>query len=243
MTAGAHPGIPAPLTTSPYVANNGVLEPAPKVQWSVAVVGAGCVAMFIGIILAVAGVPAKLTYNENAAGERVKNTSHEPLTTMRSMDSNVKWVKQNTEDGPGQMNFYLTNIDTSEKQIGIMAGAVQAMTASVIAIDENLSGVAKTTTTMGADMKTLAATSTHSSGTMSSLGTNISGLGTSLAKLSTATKALGAAMTKIGVKAKKISTGGTSVARSSTQSLDDVLPSTVPHPETSLDPGTQQGIQ
>jgi len=157
------------------VANNGVLEPAPKLQWSVAVVGAGCVAMFIGLVVAVSGMPGKLAYNENAAGERVKNTSNEPLTTMRSMDSNVKWVKQNTQDSPGQMNYYLTNINASEVQIGIMGAAVQAMTASVIAIDENLSGVARTTTTMSVNMKALAATSSHSSSTMSSLGGSILG--------------------------------------------------------------------
>ena len=243
MTARAHSGIAPPLTTAPYVASNGVLEPAPKLQWSLWVVGAGCVAMFVGLVLAVSGMPGQLAYNEHAAGERVKNTSHEPLTTMRSMDSNVKWVEQNTEDGPGQLNFYLANINTSEQQISVMAAAVQAMTMSVMAIDANLAGVSKTTQKMRTNMAALAATSAHSAGTMGSLGTNITGLGSSLGALSSATKQLGNEMATIGAKAKKISKGGTDVARRNTQSLNDVLPSKVPSPETSLDPGTQQGIQ
>jgi len=212
-----------------------------RARWSTMVFGAGVAAMVIALCLVLAGIPAKLFYDADEAGRVNKNTSHDMLKMSKSIDANMKYIKENSGYGPNQYNGYLTSISHSENAVPEMAQAVTDMTADVDKMDESLAAVAKTTEAMQGDMEAMASVSGSSASTMTGLQGDVSGMGASMKSLFDATKNLTDKMTAIEQQAKGIADKGTSKALKGARELNSALPDKVPAPNTSNLPGVAGG--
>ena len=213
-------------------------QPEPvRATWSTFVLGGGCLAMFVALLLVIAGVPASMFYDPNGKGERNRNTSHDPLKMSQSIDKNMKYVSENTGYKPNEYNGYLTSVADSEKAVPTMAEAVGEMTASVEQIDTGLTGVLDTTIRMQGDMEAMATTSANSATTMGALNGDIGELSGAMNDMYNATLQLTTAMGGIEKKAAAIAVNGTKAALKTTRELNAALPATIPAPKTSLTPG------
>ncbi len=235
MAATVHPGsghAPFAMPAQPQ---------APRRPWTTLVVAFGCICMFAGLVLSIAGVPGKLGYNMNGPGARIKNTSYDPLTMSRAIDANIKLVAEGSGFEPDQLNGYFLGVSKSEDQIPLLAQSALEMDSSVTKIDAGLADVYATTKTMRENMQGMAETSQTSATTMQGLAGDISGLADAMSELSAATEQLTAAMSSIERKAGNIASDGTSKALKITRRMNSSLPSSVPRPQTTTQPGYTRG--
>lgn len=205
-------------------------------QWSLFVVAFGCIVMFAGLVLAIAGVPGKLGYNINGPGARIKNTSYDPLKMSAAIDANIKLVAEGSGFEPDQLNGYFNGVSRSEDQIAPLAASALQMGGSVTKIDQGLKDVYATTSEMRANMQAMATTSAQAASTMQGLGSDVGSIADAMAQLARATQQLTTAMAGIEAKATTIATKRTSAAVKITHRMNTVLPSKVPTPQTSTDP-------
>jgi hypothetical protein len=214
-------------------------EPPRGMQWSLLLVGAGCVMMFVGIVLAATGVPGKLAYDINGEGARIKNSSSNPMQISAAIDANIKVIAEGSGFEKNQLNWYFNGVSRSEDQIPVLAQAAQDMSTSVTAIDEDLSDVYRSTVAMRVDMEEMAASSAASARTMERVNSDVGELGAAMSDLQKATSGLVASMARIEQRAGSIATNGTGTAVRITRRMNSVLPERVPTPQTSLEPTPQ----
>lgn len=210
-------------------------RPAPKpsrIHWSTLVFVAGMCVCAIGLLVTIAGVPARLAYDIDGAPNRNKPSSNDPMTINRSLDGNMKWIDQASSDDKGGYVGFIKSINRSEAAIPAMVQALGAMDASVVSIDSGLAGMGRVTTKMGADMTAMAGVSATSGAMMDSLGGDIGFLSRSMLELAGSTQELTRRMAKIEKLAGGIAANGTSEALRNTKALNASLPENVPVPTT-----------
>lgn len=211
--------------------------PAPKparVHWSTILFAVGMAICGIALLATIAGVPASMSYDANGPSNRNKPTHSDPLGLSASIDGNMKWLDEMTNDKPGHYVGLINSIDASESAIGIMAGAVLAMDESVKNIDSQLQGVANVTTQMQHDMVDMAATSALSAKRMNSLGSDIGMLSSTMAQLAASTARLTTSMSGIEKAAATIAGQRMAAALANTKALSTVLPDGIPAPTTDI---------
>lgn len=224
-------------TGAPYGGAAVSWEPLPapkpaKSPLSTKIFTGGMAFLFVAMILSIAGVPGNLGYDNDAAGERSKPTSSNPLAVQNSMDSNLRWMSEQTNDEPGHYIGEIKSINQHELAIPAMAQGLQAMSASVVEIDSKLREVLASTNGVAEDMGSMVETSTASAAKMDSLGGDVANLGTAMAELGAATELLTERMGEIEGKAGSIAENGTSAALKSAAEMNAALPDNVPAPET-----------
>lgn len=199
-----------------------------RIAWQTVVLGIGCGAMALALVVVTLGIPAKMGYNIDGAGQLNENTSWDMLAMSKSIDQNIKYVEANTSDKQGAYNGLLNSINKSEDAIPTLAAGIADMMAAVIAIDKGLGAVAGTTEVMGTDMAEMARISGQSSETMQSLNSDIEILSKAMADLLEATGQLTGKMGGIETMAKQIAVQRTALARKQAQALNKELPDRVP---------------
>lgn len=208
--------------------------PAPKpskLHWSTLLFGGGMVVCFLGLLVTLAGVPGSLGYDADAPGERNKPTSSDPLAVQRSMDANMRWIAENSNDEPGHYVGSIKSINNSEAAIPAMVQGLAAMAASVTTIDSELGEVYATSQAMGDDMTAMTEGSAQSADRMDALAADVDVLAVSMRELGKSAELLTQRMTQIQAKADGIAKNGTAKALESTRAMNESLPATVPAPE------------
>jgi uncharacterized protein YoxC len=190
----------------------------------------GMIVLFGALILSLAGVPGSIGYHGDAAGKRNKPTSSNPLAVQNSMDSNLRWMAEHSNDEPGHYVGEIKSINQSETAIPAMVEGLTAMNASVLTIDSKLREVLATTNGVSKDMGGMLGTSQHSAATMASLGSDVDQLGAAMAQLGAATQVLTESMAGIQMSAEAIAAKGTSAALKSAADMNGALPDHVPSP-------------
>lgn len=231
-------------THAPHTRAAALPAPRPhRVHWSTIVFTAGMAICALALLLTIAGVPGALGYDVDAAPNRNKPTSADPLALTRSMEGNLSWVAQATNDEPGNYAGLITSINRHELAIGAMVGALTTMDASVKAIDAGLGSLSASTATMGTDIEGMSTTSTTTAATMTTLGGDIGFLSKSMVELADSTQQLTTRMSAIEQQAGAIASGGTSVARASAKDLNAALPQGVPAATTTDGEPYEQAIK
>lgn len=211
--------------------------PPPKparVHWSTIVFAAGMAICALALLATIAGVPASMSYDVNGPANRNEPTGSDPLGLSASIDGNMKWLDEQTNDRPGHYVGLINSIDANESAIAVMSNAVLAMDASVKNIDAQLAGVANVTSQMQRNMVAMAATSAVSAQRMTSLQSDIGMLSSTMAQLAASTARLTSSMSAIELAAAKIAGKRMAAALSNTQQLNRVLPDGVPAPTTDI---------
>lgn len=207
-----------------------------RVPVSLLIFAIGSATMAIALVLTLLGVPAALFYDEDGPGKLNQNDSWDMVAMSRSIDLNMKYIKEGTDSDPDSYNGLQTSISKSEDAVPLLAKGVEELDTAVVSLDRRLTGVHKTTVQMRADMAAMALISRHSGETMRGLGTDIDSLASAMSSMYWATSQLTKSMAGIEAGAKTIATRRTNRALSQTQQLNDVLPNEVPEATTTLRP-------
>jgi uncharacterized protein YoxC len=195
--------------------------------------------MIVALVLVITGTPAKMAYDQDAAGKRVNYTGSDMMALTGSIDQNMKYIREETSDNPNKYNALLADINKSEQAIPELAASIESMAVGVKAIELSLKEVQATTDTMQADMEAMGQTTESSAATMSGLNANVGGIGASMTALKDASAQLAKSMSGIESMATGIAKNGTGKAQ--TKELNAALPATVPTATTTLEPGSTTG--
>lgn len=229
-------GAASPATGVPYHGS-----PKRKLTLPSAILGAGCIAMIVGLVLVITGTPAKMAYDQDAAGKRVNYGGSDMMALTSSIDQNMKYIREETSDNPDKYNALLSDINESEKAIPKLAASIEAMAVGVKSIELSLKEVAGTTATMQENMEAMGQTTESSAATMSDLAASVGGIGASMTALKNASAELTKSMSGIESMATGIAKDGTGKALVQTKELNGALPATVPTPTTTLEPASTTG--
>lgn len=205
--------------------------PAPKparTPMATKVFTGGMVILFGALLLSLAGVPGSIGYNGDAPGKRNKPTSSNPIAVQNSMDSNLRWMAEHSNDEPGHYVGEIKSINESETAIPAMVEGLTAMNASVLTIDTKLREVLASTNGVSTDMGAMLGDSKHSAATMAGLGGDVDQLGAAMAQLGAATQVLTESMAGIQKSAEAIAAKGTAAALKSAADMNGALPDKVP---------------
>jgi hypothetical protein len=217
----------------PHAVAEALPPPRPdRMHWSTLLFGGGMVVCAIALLATIAGVPAAIGYDPDAAPDRNEPSSMDPLAITRSIDGNMKWIRENSSDAPDAYVGYIKSINRNEAAIPVMVQALVAMDAAVTSIDQGLAGMGEATSGMGDDIDAMVATSSASGATMQALAGDIGFLSRSMVDLAGATGDLTKRMAAIEAKAAGIANSGTSEALRTSKELNASLPSGVPVPLT-----------
>lgn len=209
-----------------------VLPPPPpsRLNWSTLVLVGGLAVCFVALLATIAGIPASIGYDDDAAGKRNDPDTSDPMALTKSLDANMKWIDEHSADAKGAYVGYIKSINESEAAIPAMAQSLGAMDAALQKIQVSMLGVIATSTAMNQDLTVMTAVATNSAETLDELAVDVSFIAGSMSKLETATKELTTSMASIQKEAGGIATNGTSTALAATQELNDALPADVPLP-------------
>jgi methyl-accepting chemotaxis protein len=191
--------------------------------------------MLFALVLVIAGVPAKLFYDANAAGKPTKPTGN-PMSWTSSIDQNMRYLVKATSYGEGTYNGYISNVNDSEEGLPAIAQQLDDMSGSVAEMDASLGQVLRITQAMTKDMKAMAAGSRRSAATMQGLQSDVEALSGTMAELYLSSDRLTKAMANISARADRIATERTGPARRQTSQMNSYLPENVPAAATTLDP-------